>query len=238
MKKIIILLAIILLPNIIYAKEFEIKDINFKVDVADDFYVLTRENLDNNTDLSKIGISKSYMEETMKKNNIYMDILKKDISYEILVVVPDKVLLFDNLNNATDNMIEELKVELVKKTNATNSGIYKTKYNFVMVDYFDKNTGYYIVNYYTVFNSKGYNIQLQKKSAITSIERDYIKNLVDTINIEKISENKNEKNNEEVDNIKSDFNYKNIIIGAIIGIVFGLISYIISLIIKKRKSSN
>ena len=242
MKRIILFLTIILLPTIIYAKEFEAKDINLKADIRDDFYVFTRDNLDNNTDLSKLGISKSYLEETMKKNNIYMDVLKKDVSYEILVVVPSKVLAFNNLSNATDSMLEELREELVKKTGATVSKVYKGNHNYIIVDYYDKNTDYYIVNYYTVVNAKGYNVQLQKKSAITEEERKDIKEFVDTIKITILDEYRNETSTavqKKIENAnKKDFNYTNVIIGAIIGAVIGLISYIIGLVIRKKKSSS
>lgn len=240
MKKIIIFLAIIILPSIVFAKEFEAKEINLKVDVRDDFYVLTRDNLKNNVDLAKLSIPESYMEETMKKNNIYMDVLKKDVSYEILVVVPDKTLAFNNLGNATDSMLEELRSELVKKTGSTVSRVYKSNHNYIIVDYYDKNTDYYIVNYYTVVNARGYNFQLQKKTEISDDERNDIKEFVDTVKIDVLEEYKNESPEvqKSIDNSnKKGIDFKNVVIGAIIGAVVGLISYLTSLVIKKKKSS-
>ena len=176
----------------------------------------------------------------MKKNNIYADILDSNVTYEILVVVPETKLGFNNLSNATDSMLEDLKKELVKKTGAPVSSIYKSDNNYIVIDYYDDNTKYYIVNYYTVVNAKGYNFQLQKKTEITDEERGELKKIVDNSKIKILDEYKKEEKEtqKQIDNYgKKGINYKNIILGAIIGAVVGLISYVINLVVKKKKSS-
>lgn len=223
MKKIIVLLVIIVFPFMVLAKDVEVKDINIKFQVNDDYIVLLRDNLENNMDLKKLGISENYMKNIMDKSNIYADIISSDISHEIIIVVPDVKLTFYNLSDATDDMLNDLKNELVKKTGAEISSIYKGNHNYIIVDYYDDNTDYYIVNYYTVVNAKGYNIQLQKKSTITDEEKEELKKVVDSISIDIINDNKN------------GLNIKHIIIGAAIGAGVGLISYILSLVIKKGK---
>ena len=159
MKKIIVILAVFIFPYFVFAEEMEINDINMKFNINDSYIILTRDNLDNNEDLAKLNIPEDYMKQTMEQNNIYVDIIKNDISYEILVVVPDIKLTYYNLSNATDNMLDELRSELVRKTGAEISSVYKAIHDYIMVDYYDSNTKYYIVNYYTVENSKGYNFQ-------------------------------------------------------------------------------
>lgn len=219
----------------IFAKEYEVEDINIKLDIKDDFIVLTRDNLENNEDLNNLNITKDTMQTMMTINNIYLDIIKKDISYEILVVVPKTVLGFNNLSNANDELLNSLKDELVKKTGAEISSVYKSNHNYILVDYFDDKTGYYIVNYYTVVNANGYNFQLQKKSVITESDKQELKEIVDSVSIKVLDEYKNEKTDTVGKNKK--FDYKTIIYGAIIGAVAGLISYIIGTVIKKKKSS-
>ena len=240
MKKIVVFIMILLFPIFTLAKEYEASDINMKLDVRTDYIVFTRDNLDNNTDLVKLNIPKEYMEELMKNNNIYFDIIKNDVSYEILIVVPNTKLQFNNLVNATDSMLNDLKNELVKKTGAEVSNVYKAKNNYIIVDYYDENTKYYIVNYYTVVNARGYNIQLQKGTEITNEERNDLKEIVDSIDIKVLDEYKNETDEmqERIDNYnKKPFDYKIIIYGAIIGALAGLISYAISVFIKKKKTS-
>lgn len=225
MKKMFVLIAILVFPFIVFAKEVEVKDINIKFKINDDYIVLLRDNLDNNADLKKLGISENYMKNIMDKSNIYADIISSDISHEIIIVVPDVKLTFYNLSDATDDMLNDLKNELVKKTGAEISSIYKGTHNYIVVDYYDDNTNYYIVNYYTVVNAKGYNIQLQKKSTITEEEKEELKNVVDSINIDIISDDGN------------GINLKHIIIGAVIGASVGLISYIVGLVMRKKKAS-
>lgn len=240
MKKIITFLSILLFPIIIFAKEYSANDINIKLDIQDDYIVFTRDNLDNNSDLSNLKLTKENMEKLMLSNNIYLDIIKNDISYEILLVVPNTKLEFNNLTNATDEILNDLKDELVKQTGSKVANVYKANHNYIVVDYFDEKTNYYIVNYYTVVNAKGYNFQLQKKSEITDTEKQELKKIVDSVNIKILDEYKEESSEtqEKIDNYsKKGFDYKNIIYGAIIGAIAGLISYAVSIFIKKKKSS-
>ena len=228
MKKILVFLSILLFPLFIFAKEYEIEDINLKFNISDDYIIFTRENLDSNTDLTKLNIDKDYLKEIMDKNKIYADIIKNDITHEILVIVPGTKIAFNNLIDATDTMLNELKEEVVKKTGAETSNVYKAKHNFIVVDYHDEKTGYYIVNYYTVVNSKGYNFQLQKKSAITEDEKNDLKDFVDSVEIKVLDEYKDNKNT---------FDFKNVLYGALIGAATGLLYYVIAMFIKKKKSS-
>lgn len=240
MKKLLLLLVILFIPLFIYAKEYKVDDINITLDAKDDLIVLTKDNLENNPDLAKLNLTKDYMESLMEANNIYYDIIKIDMSYEVLVVTPKTRLQFNNLSNATDEILEDIKKELVKKTGAEVSSIYKGHHNFIVVDYFDSKTNLYILNYYTVVNARGYNFQLQKKYEITDSEREELKDLIDTVNIDVLEEYKNEsaETQKNIDNYnKKGFNYWNIVYGALIGAGAGLISYLIGLFIKKKKSS-
>ena len=241
MKKIMIFLLILLFPFMIFAKEYENKDINIKLNIKDELIVLTRDNLENNSDLTSLNITQENMKTMMEGNNIYFDIIKKDLSYEILVVVPKTNLEFRNLSNATDQLLNDLRKELVKKTGAEISSVYKANHNYIIVDYHDDKTGYYIVNYYTIVNTNGYNFQLQKKTPITEEEKKELKEIVDSVNISVLDEYKEEtkETKDTIDNYekKKGFDYKNIIYGALIGACAGLISYFVGLVIKKKKSS-
>jgi len=240
MKKIVIFMMILLFPVFTLATEYEVSDINIKIDVKSNYIVFTRDNLNNNPDLVKLNIPKEYMDELMKNNKIYYDIIKNDVSYEILVIVPDNKLKWNNLINANDELLNDIKDEFAKQTGAKVSSIYKTKYNFIVVDYYDENSKYYIVNYYTVVNARGYNFQLQKKTEITEEERLDLKEIVDSVEIDVLDEFKNETEEIQkgIDNYgKKNIDYKKYIYGAIIGASAGLISYIVGAFINKKKSS-
>ena len=232
MKKLMGFLIITLFPIFIFAKELENTNLNIKLEVNDDYITLTRDNLLDNKDLDKLGLTKENMEKLMIENNIYFDIIKSDISYEVLVVVPKTNVSIKNLTKEDDLFLENLRKELAKQTDSEISNIYKNNYNFVMVDYYDKNTGYYIVNYYTIVNSRGYNFQLQKKTQLTDSDKDDLKNIIDNVTFKIIEEKKEEKKEE-----KQEFDYMIIVYGAILGAMAGIITYYIGITYKRIKSS-
>ena len=224
MKRIMVFWLVLLLPIFVLAKEYNISDINIKLDVNEDYIVLTRDNLNNNPDLEKLNVTEEYMKTVMENNNIYLDIIKNDLSYEILVVVPKTTPLFNNLSEATDEELSTLKNTIIKETGDNMPIVYKNDYSYITVNYHDSN-GYYNMNYYTVFNSRGYNIQLQKKTAITDSDKSDLNEIVDSITFIKESDN------------KEPFNYKIIILGVVLGLIAGIITYIIGTKIIKKKSS-
>ena len=225
MKRIMVFWLVLLLPVFVFATEYKSSDIKIKLDIDDSFIVITKDNLDNNSDLDKLNVTKDYMKKTMDNNNIYFDIVKSDLSYEILIVVPKTEPLFSDLDKATNEELSTLKETITKQTNDKMPIVYKNDYSFIVVDYHDNN-GYYNINYYTVVDSRGYNIQLQKKGVITDDEKDDLREIIDSIVFEK-----EEKKEED----SKSFDYKTIIIGAILGTIAGIITYIIGVRISKKK---
>ncbi len=230
---------IISFPFLIQAQEYEVSNLNLKVDINEDFIVFTRDNLEDNQALLDLDITKEYMESNMINNSIYLDIIKDDLSYEILVVVPDKPTIFDNLKNASEEALSGLEDALAIQTKAEVTNVSLGNNIYVVLDYYDDNSHNYIVNYYTVVNSKGYNFQMQKKSQFTLEEKEEFKEIINSVDIKDLNEGKEPKKEEKkpINNSKLNINTKNMILGAIIGAVAGLITYLIIFIIKKRKSS-
>lgn len=234
MKRIMVFWLVLLFPVFVLAQEYEATDINLKVNINDGYMVLTRDNLENNSNLERLDMTEDNMKNIMKKNNIYFDIVKDDMSYEIIIVVPQTTLTFNSLTEANDQTIDSIKNELVKGTGAETSYIYKGQYNYIVVDYYDNNMDYNVINYYTVVNKRGYNIQLQKKEKITEEDKNELKEIVDVINFKIVEENQEKK---DVSDKKDSFDYKIIIYGVFIGALAGLITYFIGINIIKRKSS-
>lgn len=233
MKKLMAFLIIALFPFFVFAEEYVDSNIRVKLDVSDDYIVLTRNNIANNPNLSKLNLTEDQIRDIMGKSGIYFDIVKNDISYEILVVVPDVDLPINNLTGISDALLDSFKKEAANKVGASISSIYKNNYDFIVVDYYDDSMGYYIVNYYTVVNSKGYNFQIQKKTTITDEDKNNLKKIVDSVEFLDFNETKSVVNdNKPSDNLKKPFNYRIIIYGVIIGVMAGLISYFI---ISKKK---
>ena len=240
MKKIYLLLLIVLIPSMIMAKEYYIKDINYKINIDENYMVFTRDNLENNEELKSLGITVDRMKTIMSNSNIYLDIIDKSSKKEILLVVPKKEITINNYSNFPNNFLESSAKLYAENVGAEKYDTYKAKHNFITVDYYDSKTGYYIVNYYTVVNAKGYNLQLQKTTPITDDEKAELRTMVESINIEILDDYKVEKESVQKainDSNKSGFNWKRIIVYMVIGAIVGGLSSLIGLLVKKHQKA-
>lgn len=238
MKKISFLIIIFLFPIFVFAKEYEVKDVDVKLSIDDDWYVFTRENLDDNNDLENFGVTKEYLTNLMNNNNIYIDAIPHGGGLEFFLVIPKKDMETNDMDSYSDNALEPTIASFKEKFNTDKCSIYKSKHKYIRVDYYDSNLKYYIINYYTIVDGKGYNFQLQKKSPINEEEMANLQKTIDTIEIGKVEEKNNTSN--ETSTTKG-FDYKKIltkgVIGAVVGAIIGGLSVLITLIVKKKKSS-
>lgn len=225
MKRIMVFWLVLLLPILVIAKDYSSPDINMKFSVNDDYIVLSRDNLNNNEYLDKLNTTKDYIEDIMIENDIYFIITKIDTPFEIIVVVPEKEVSFINLSMASSAELDAIKKTIIKETGDKVPTVYKNDYSFIVADYNDGE--YYNMNYYTVINSRGYNIQLQKKDQITKDDENNLKEIVDTIKIKEVNNNSNSN--------KKTFNYTTIIYAVILGIMAGVMTYCISMDIKMKR---
>ena len=240
MKKVLLLLMILIIPIFTFAAEYQIDDINLKLNIDDDVIVFTRDNLDNNEDLAGLSLTKEQMLQILKNGNIYLDLVEKNLSWEFLVIVPDNSLSVNNLANLPDKLVRETGESLKTKFNAKDFKIYTTdKLKFVAVNYYDEKTKYYITNYYTVVNGHGYNFQMQKREEITDDEESFIKRIVDSADIEimKGYEKESDEVQKQIDGYNHPFNWKAIITDGIIGGVVGGVAALVALIVKKKKNN-
>ena len=227
MKK-ILLLIISLFPFLVMAKDYDIKDINLKFNVSDEWMVFTRDNLDNNKDLEDLGLTKDDLLPSYKLQGIYFDGIKDSI--ELLVMVPNIKLEVNNLSHYSENVVKETANELGKKLNTDKVGTYYAKHKFATVNYFDSKTQLYIVNYYTVVNAKGYNFQIQKSTEITDEDIKSLEKIIDTVEIETLPGYEKDETKEK------SFSFKNILIDALIGAAVGGLGALVLKLTKKKSS--
>ncbi len=240
MKKIGLFIIMFLFPILVFAKEYTVEEVNLKLSLNDDWYVFTRSNLNGNKGLEELGISKEKLLTTLEKSSIYIDSIPKGKEFEFLLVIPKTDLEVNNLNNYTDSLLEEVKGTFKERFDTEKCDIYKTdNHKFIVIDYYDSNLKYYIVNYYTIVDNKGYNFQLQKKSEVTDTEKAELKKIVDSIKINVLDDAKedDQKIIEEAESKKKNNIWANAIKWAIIGGAIGGLSGFIGLLIRKKKSS-
>lgn len=233
MKKILLfVLSFLFLVPLASAKTVDLNDIDLKLDFKDDWYVFTRYNLDNNSDLEELNVTKEYMQNFFEQNLAYIDAVPSNFDYELVLRIGNEKNEINNLTNYDDEFVKEVAKELGNQTNSDKYDIYNNgTYKFATVEYYDSETKLNIVAYYTVVNNKGYTFQIQKEEAITDNDKAEFKEVINTIKFN-INEEDSNKEKEEIKKDNSSFNWKNVVIYAAIGAVAGGIGAAIS---KKKK---
>lgn len=185
MKKLLyaVICLLLVVPIKIYGETFDIKEINLKIELGDDWHVLTRDNLTNNKDLELFESDEKDMEKYFEDINAYIDALYKD-SYLEFIIVLDDVDGINFLTNYPDSYVEELAKKSAKEAGAEDYGIYSNgKYKFTKHKFYDKKTKAYYLVYATVFNNKTYYFQLSDYEKITDEEGALFENILDTLEV-------------------------------------------------------
>lgn len=233
MKKILLLvLSFIFLVPLTSAKTVDLNEIDLKLDFKDDWYVFTRYNLDNNSNLEELNVTKEYMQGFFEHNLAYIDAVPNDFNYELILRIGNEKNEINNLTNYNDEFVKGVAKELGNQTNSDKYDIYNNgTYKFATVEYYDSETKFNIVAYYTVVNNKGYTFQIQKEDAITDNDKAEFKEIVNTIKFN-VNEEDSNKEKEELKKDNSSFNWNSVVIYTLIGAAAGGIGAAIS---KKKK---
>lgn len=226
MKKIVFILAMLLVPFSVMASNYKLSDMN--INVEDDWYTFTKDNVKNNQDLKLLGVSEEYMNKLFENDLYRLDAVKfeNDEVTELFVITKDVNTL--NTADMTDDELNKVKEYYKKLVLNGDVDVFKTdNNNYIKAVYNDQNLN--IIDYYSTYNNVGYTVKIQRRTAFSQEEinkyDEMIKNITfgNTDNdIEPVIDTK------EVGN--SALN--GAIIGAIIGGIIGLIGYIIK---KKQK---
>lgn len=185
MKKLLyaVICLLLVVPIKIYGETFDIKEINLKIELGDDWHVLTRDNLTNNKDLELFKSDEKDMEKYFKDIDAYIDALYKDSYLEFTIVLDDA----DGINfltNYPDSYIKMLAKNSAKEAGTEDYGVYSNgKYKFIKHKFYDKKTEAYYLVYSTVFNNKTYYFQLSDYEKITDEEGALFENILDTLEV-------------------------------------------------------
>lgn len=227
-KYIIILIGIFLFPLLVNAETHSIIDTDISITFDEkEWYVFTRDNIENNKELDELGITYDYMYDFMYNNYVYLDsVLFYENSDETIEFFVRKKEVNDikNLINYSDTDVRELAHEISKRQNIANYDIYTNKYKYAYLNYIDSD--YHLIEYYTIVNGQAYTLTIQKKADFTEIEKEKIKNIIDSIEF-------------NIDyNLKENFNDKSdIITDAIIGAIVGAIIFSLVALLNNRKKA-
>ena len=219
----------LLMPLTIKAEEYDVGSANMKITFPDEWYVFTRENIENNSNLENIEVTAEYMNKFFESNSAYIDAIKSNLEF---VLRTSEEVDFASLSDYPDEKIEEIASDMGAINQTKDYKVYNGKYRYVLFN--SKSGDYYINVYATVINSKWYTFTAQKKSEFTSEEATEIRKIIDSIEytiVEKEAEPVEEKQEEK----PSSSNRIKAIIAYVLLVVacFALVG---GLVLKKRKT--
>ena len=181
----VILFFCLACPLTVYAKTYTMSNTDISISVDDSsWYVFTRDNLQNNSDLKELGADPNEMRDILEGIMAYMDafLLYEDGDFVELLIRKTKIEnSFTNLSNYSYEEVLELAELLGERQNTKNYSVYENQYKFVKLEYFDSTYDYYICEFLTMVNKDNYTLTFQSPSAFTNSERDEIQNIVDSV---------------------------------------------------------
>lgn len=234
-----ILLSVILcfsalLPITTYAETYNLGGTDMSISVDDTtWYVFTRDNIKNNSELEELGITYDAMHDILHKNEAYMDAILYYGDGEYVELFVRKRALdtgIANLSNYKNSEVLELAKELAKKQGAEKYSVYESQYKFARSEYIDSNYGYYICEYVTIVNKDNYTLTFQSTSQFTDEEYAEIENIVDSVKFDVDTSIKEKKSTSFSESV-----LQKTIGGAVMGGIVGAVTAIINK--KKKKAS-
>ena len=230
----IIICLMLFMPMSVYAEMYYLGGTDMSIRVDDSsWYVFTRDNIKNNSELDELGMSYDEMYDILYDNEAYMDafLLYEDGEFVELLVRKRKLDAdIVNLSNYKNSEVLKLAKELANKQGGDTYSIYENQYKFAKMEYIDSNFGYYICEFVTVVNNDNYTFTFQSSSQFTDWEYEEIDNIMDSIRFDIDSSLKEPKSTSFWDGV-----IEKAIGGAILG---GIASVIAIIANKKKKKSN
>lgn len=167
-----------------FARSYNLSDTDMNIDIDDsEWYVFTRDNILNNSELEDLGITYDYMNDLFLNNKVYVDamLIYDDESMELFVRKTgiDKIV---SLSNYEDDEVLSFAKTLAEKRSIEEYKLYKTDYTFVEFEYTD--TGFYIREFLTVVNGENYTLTFQSEAPFSPLFYQKMETIVDSVNFE------------------------------------------------------
>lgn len=182
---VIIMCCLLAFPATAYARNYNVAETDLSFDINDTYwYVFTRDNLENNSELSELGVSYDAMYSIMNENMAFVDaVLYYDTGDSIeLLVRKTKVDQMANLSNYDDDDVLEVAEAFAEKVDSSNYSIYQTQYKFVKLDYTD--SGFFLCEYVTVVNGESYTFTFQASKPFVEEEYDEIEAIMESVHFD------------------------------------------------------
>lgn len=219
LKKIVFsLIMILFMPLVVNAATIDVPSANMSFSLKDDWYVFTRDNLEENTDLEELEITATEMNDYLLEYDLYVDAFTDDYDFFVFMTETENV---GSLPDYYDFELEDFATDIMNTYGADSYEIYDNDYKFVKIEYFESD--YYVIDYYTIIDNQYYILSIQKLEEFTDEERDMMKDIVDSV---------------QFDNYEAEDNKEMVVVAIGMGlvIVLGIAALIISRVKDKNES--
>lgn len=179
-KKILFLLALLfVIPCMVKAETYTADSDYVSIDFDNNWYVFTRENYKNNSNLSNLGVTEEKMSEIFTTNNIYLDAFTKDYKKEFFVRKLSLSSLgesgINNMNDYSDTEFDDFAKGFISSIGAkTYDKVVFGDYKYIHTTFEStiegKNVS--IEEYVTIVNNNCYVYQLQGYDGLTNTDKD------------------------------------------------------------------
>ena len=177
----ILMCFLMIMPTMVSAQTYVVEGTDLSITIDDAvWYILTRDNIENNVELADLGIEYESIRDFMYSNDVYMDaVAVYDDTYVELFL--RKVEGDDgmNLSEFSDEEVMESVKALAEKQNSTEYGIYQTAYKFSKMEYSQEE--YSIMEYITIMNGDIYTLSFQSKAPFDTWAYEEMDRIVDSV---------------------------------------------------------
>ena len=185
---VVLLVKLLALSAQAAGKTIEISDLGIQCAIPDYFsYILTRDNIKSDADVSSFGMTKDQILNLFKENNIYLDAFTEDFGTDLIISMAPNSTTGDFseygdsiLNSLGNAVVENLKT--VGYSNIVCEVYHHTDTLFLKFEYsMPSGSDYsYSIQYYTVMNSQEISFTISFMTKPTASEKTIIKGVVDS----------------------------------------------------------
>lgn len=216
-------------PISVYAETYYLGGIDGMSVRVDDssWYVFTRDNIKNNSELDDLGFSYDFLYNVLHDNEAFMYAILFYDDGEYFELVVKKRTIEDgtlNLSNYSHEKVLELAESFAKKLNSYDYSVYENRYKFSKVEYIDAD--YYVCDFFTVVSKDCYTFTFQSKSQFSDSHYDEMVSIIDSIHF-------------DIDTPVIEKKWDSVV-GKTIGgaVICGAVGAIVAIVNKKKRNSN
>lgn len=215
----------------VYADDYNVKDTDIYITIdTDEWYVFTRDNVLNNSEIKSVGVTAQYLHDSMISTDTYLHMYRieensrENIEFKIIKQNNTDI---NNFKNLSEKKLKKTGEILASDISANNWKLYSNDCQYIYFEY--ETTEHNVIEYYTVVNQEIYKLIALKSNNFSDIEKTMIQDIVDNVQYKINPMYANESNG--ISKYWSEYGIQTMVI-----IIIVILIAVAVLIVKKRKA--